>query len=149
MFPKFSKFLPTAIIICFAASSTHGSNLRNSIISRIYFQSTVQYLAEEVRMEIPFTVMTNVEDYPINQIPTILDNNLLHNTHGHEILLLSVALFVFIAKYQVCVPPPSTIKLEDMKRLYPFINFDEIYNQTKTALLLILILFFKNVPSAL
>ena len=129
-------------------SNVNGSSLRNSIISRIYVQSTIQHIAEEARLEIPFTLMTNIQDYPINEIPTVIDTTLLHNSYGHEIALITYALFVLIGKYQICFPRPPTIKTEDLKRLPPSIDFNEIYNQTKTILLIFLVIFFKNVLAA-
>lgn len=142
-------FSITTTTLLTVLSYVKSSSLRNNIISRLYVQSTIQHIAEEVRLEVPFTLMTNIQDYPINQIPAVIDNNLFHNIHGHETAIILYTLFVFIAKYQICVPHPPTIKPQDLKRLPPSINFDEIYNQTKTALLVLLILFFKNVSPVL
>ena len=130
-------------------SNVKGSSLRNMIISRIYVQSTIQHIAEEVRLEIPFTLMTNIQDYPVNEIPSIIETNLFHNIHIHEMFIISYTVFVLIAKYQICVPQPPTIKPKDLKRLPPSIEFNEIQNQTKTILLVMLVLFFKNVMPVL
>ena len=100
-------------------------------------------------MEIPFTLMTNIQDYPVNEIPSIIDTKLFHNIHSHEIFIITYAVFVFIAKYQICVPQPPKIKPKDMKRLPPSIEFKEIQSQTKTTLLVMLVLFFKNVMPVL
>lgn len=131
------------------------SNIKNSIISRFYVQTTIQNLVEEFRLEIPFTVMSNVQDYPIEEIPNTINNYLIHSNFGHEMAIVSYAFFVIFAKYQICIPKPSkktplikTIKTDDLKKLHPFIEFQEfnkIKNETKTTLLIMLVLFFKNV----
>jgi len=136
-----------AIITLLSNVNVNGSCLRNIIISRIYIQSTIHHIAEEARLEIPFILMTKIQDYPINQIfeTNLLEN--LHNSYCNEIAIISCTLFVLIGKYQLCIPRPLT-KTGGLRRLPPSIYFDKIYNQTKTILFLMMIIFFKNVLPA-
>lgn len=129
--------------------AVQGSSIKNSIISRIYIQSTLAHLAEEVKMEIPLTLVTNTN---IREIPTEVHDVLTVN-HGEYIVLNTVLCVIFTKyiAYHLCDPKnewPTVNNFNKWKKLHPLIEIDQIYNQTKTALLLFMILLFKNVGDA-
>ena len=120
-----------------------GSSIKNAIISRIYIQSTLAHLAEEIKMELPFTLVTNTN---IQELPAEVHDVLTMN-HG-EFLVLNTLLLVIFAKY--CVYSYSTMSMDFSaekwkKKLYPFIEINRITNQTKTVLLCVMIMLFRNV----
>lgn len=142
---KLSTFilLPAAFVWNIRAQ---GSNIKNSIISRIYIQSTLAHLAEEVKLEIPLTLVTNTN---LQELPTGVHDVLTVN-HGENIMIGTLLCVVF-AKYVVFhmtnTPTewPTLHNFNKWKKLHPLIEIDQIYNQTKTALLLMMVLLFKNV----
>lgn len=121
-----------------------GSSIKNAIISRIYIQSTLAHLAEEIKIELPFTLMTNTN---LQELPTEV-HDVLTNNHG-EFLVLGTLLLVIFAKYCVVVNVSNVlveIPTEKWKKkLYPFIEINHITNQTKTVLLCVMIWLFRNV----
>ncbi len=127
----------------FTGMVVDGSSIKNAIISRIYIQSTLAHLAEEIKMELPFTLVTNTN---LQELPTEV-HDVLTNHHG-EFLVLGTLLLVVFAKYVVVANVSNVLvdfPIEKWKKLYPFIEINHITNQTKTVLLCVMVLLFRNV----
>lgn len=128
----------------FTGMVVNGSSIKNAIISRIYIQSTLAHLAEEIKMELPFTLVTNTN---LQELPTEV-HDVLTNHHG-EFFVLNTLLLVIFAKY-VVVSNVWNVLIDFptekwKKKLYPFIEINHITNQTKTILLCVMVLLFRNV----
>lgn len=118
----------------FIKKLTTTLSLKDVLISKAYYSSTMYSLSQEFAEDVPYNVFTSL----YNEIENKINN--IHNPFVGEHLLLWVCITLFCT---------GCLIIEKNNKLHLLIDYEQIKHHTNQIIFIIIFVLFKNVENAI